>query len=164
MAEAPADSELIAIIDDAQTIAIVGASNNPVKPSLFVATYFASRGKRIIPVNPLKAGETLLGETILADLSDIPPGTRVDMIDIFRRSEFVPAIVDQAIELFVPGLQTIWMQYGVRHEQAAAKARAAGLKVVQDKCPKVEHMRLSGAPNPFGLRGGVSSKLRQVRD
>ena len=157
---APSDQDLIAIIDRANTIAIVGASNNPVKPSLFVATYFASRGKRIIPINPQKAGEKLLGETILADLSDIPADTNVDMIDIFRRSEFVPAIVDQAIELFVPGLQTIWMQYGVRHEEAAAKARAAGLNVVQDKCPKVEHMRLSGAPNPFGLRGGVSSKLR----
>lgn len=154
------DQDLISIIDKARTIAIVGASNNPVKPSLFVATYFASRGKRIIPINPSKAGQKLLDETILADLSEIPSGTPVDMIDIFRRSEHVPAIVDQAIQLFVPGLQTIWMQYGVRHEEAAAKARAAGLNVVQDKCPKVEHMRLSGAPNPFGLRGGVSSKLR----
>lgn len=154
------DQDLITIIDNAKTIAIVGASNNPVKPSLFVATYFASRGKRIIPINPAKAGQDLLGETILADLSEIPDDVRVDMIDIFRRSELVPDIVDQAIELFVPGLQTIWMQYGVHHEEAAAKARAAGVNVVQDKCPKVEHMRLSGAPNPFGLRGGVSSKLR----
>ncbi|MBT8418198.1 MAG: CoA-binding protein, partial [Silicimonas sp.] len=72
----------------------------------------------------------------------------------------VPAIVDQAIDLFVPGLKTIWMQYGVRHAEAAEKARQAGLKVVEDRCPKVEHMRLSGAPNPFGLRVGVSSKMR----
>lgn len=160
MTDSVDDQDLITIIDNAKTIAIVGASNNPVKPSLFVATYFASRGKRIIPINPAKAGQDLLGETILADLSEIPDDVRVDMIDIFRRSELVPDIVDQAIELFVPGLQTIWMQYGVRHEEAAAKARAAGVNVVQDKCPKVEHMRLSGAPNPFGLRGGVSSKLR----
>ncbi|WP_413720613.1 CoA-binding protein [Silicimonas sp. MF1-12-2] len=156
----PNDADLIRIIDEAKTIAIVGASNNPVKPSLFVATYFTSRGKRIIPINPSKAGESLNGETILADLSDIPSDTVVDMIDIFRRPEFVPAIVDQALDLFLPGLKTIWMQYGVRHEEAAAKARSAGLNVVQDKCPKVEHMRLCGAPNPFGLRGGVSSKLR----
>ena len=160
MTETPGDSELITILDAARTIAIVGASNDPVKPSLFVATYFASRGKRIIPINPSRAGETLLAETILADLSDIAPGTQVDMIDIFRRSEFVPAIVEQAIELFVPGLQTIWMQYGVSHQAAAARARAAGLNVVENKCPKVEHMRLSGAPIPFGLRSGVSSKLR----
>ena len=160
MVDNPGDAELISIIDQAKTIAIVGASNNPVKPSLFVATYFASRGKRIIPVNPGRAGDKLLGETILADLSEIPEGTRVDMIDIFRRSEFAPGIVDQAIRLFVPGLQTIWMQYGVRNDEAAARARAAGLNVVQDRCPKVEHMRLSGAPNPFGLRGSVSSRLR----
>lgn len=156
----PSDAELLAIIDAANTIAIVGASNNPVKPSLFVATYFQSRGKKIIPINPTKAGELVLGETILADLSEIPKETRVDMIDIFRRSEAVPGIVEQAIELFVPGLQTIWMQYGVRHAEAAEKARQAGLNVVEDRCPKVEHMRLSGAPNPFGLRGGVSSRLR----
>lgn len=160
MAESPSDFDLISMIDQANTIAIVGASNNPVKPSLFVATYFASRGKRIIPINPSKAGETLLDETILADLSDIPPGTQIDMIDIFRRSEFVPDIVETAIRLFVPGLKTIWMQYGVHHDEAAARAREAGLNVVQNKCPKVEHMRLSGAPNPFGLRSGVSSKLR----
>ncbi|NND18867.1 MAG: CoA-binding protein [Silicimonas sp.] len=157
---APSDTDLLAILNETDTIAIVGASNNPVKPSLFVATYFHSRGKRIIPVNPVKAGETLLGETILGDLSEIPKEIQVDMIDIFRRSDHVPAIVDQAIELFVPGLKTIWMQYGVRHAEAADKARQAGLKVVEDRCPKVEHMRLSGAPNPFGLRVGVSSKMR----
>lgn len=156
----PSDAEIIRAIDRARTIAIVGASNDPIKPSLFVATYFKSRGKRIIPVNPRRAGERLLGETILGDLSDIPSETQVDMVDIFRRAEFVPAIVEQAIELFAPGLQTIWMQFGVRHEDAARRAREAGLLVVQDRCPKVEHMRLSGAPNPFGLRGGVSSRLR----
>lgn len=158
--ENPPDRELLAIIDAARTIVIVGASNNPVKPSLFVATYFHGRGKRIIPINPAKAGQQVLGQTILADMSDIPGDVQVDMIDIFRRSDAVPAIVDQAIDLFVPGLQSIWMQYGVRHEEAAQKARDAGLKVVQDRCPKVDHMRLSGAPNPFGLRAGVSSKLR----
>lgn len=160
MTDNPTDKDLLAIINAAKTIVVVGASNNPVKPSLFVSTYFHGRGKRIIPINPGKAGQEVLGETILADMSEIPDDVQVDMIDIFRRSEAVPEIVDQAIELFVPGLQTIWMQYGVRHEAAAEKARAAGVNVVQDRCPKVDHMRLSGAPNPFGLRGGVSSKLR----
>lgn len=154
------DAELLEILNETKTIAMVGASNNPVKPSLFVATYFASRGKRVIPINPVKAGETLLGETILSHLSEIPSETQVDMVDIFRRSDAVPEIVDDAIRHLVPGLKSIWMQYGVRHEEAAKVARAAGLKVVEDRCPKVEHMRLSGAPNPFGLRRGVSSRLK----
>lgn len=160
MPDATSDNNIKRILDAASTILIVGASNDPVKPSLFVATYFASRGKRIIPVNPMRAGQLLLGETILADMAEVPRGTQVDMVDIFRRSEAVPDIVAQAIELFVPGLKSIWMQYGVRHAEAAALARAAGLDVVEDRCPKVEHMRLSGASNPFGMRSGVSSKLR----
>lgn len=159
----PSDSEILAIIDETQTIVIVGASTNPVKPSLFLATYFSNRGKRIIPVNPARAGETLCGQTVLADMSEIPPGTPVDMIDIFRRSDFVPGIVDQAIELFVPGLKSIWMQYGVTHAEAAQKARAAGVRVVQDRCPKVDHMRLSGQSVPFGVRARVSSKLPRLR-
>ena len=156
------DAEILAIIDEAKTIAVVGASTNPVKPSLFLATYFARRGKRIIPVNPAYAGETLCGETVLADMSEIPPGTEVDMIDIFRRSEFVPDIVDQAIDLFVPGLKTIWMQYGVTHSGAADRARSVGLKVVEDRCPKVDHMRLAGGSVPFGIAGRVSSKLPRL--
>ncbi len=160
MPDATSDADLLAILEETKTIAMVGASNNPVKPSMFVATYFNSRGKRIIPVNPARMGQTLFGEDFVADLSEIPPDAHVDMVDIFRRSEHVPDVVDEALEHLLPGLKSIWMQYGVRHEEAAAKARAAGLRVVEDRCPKVEHMRLSGAPNPFGLRGGVSSKLR----
>ena len=137
-------------------------STNPVKPSLFLATYFSSRGRKIIPINPAIAGETLCGETVLADLSEIPAGTQVDMIDIFRRSEFVPDIIDQALGRLLPGLRTIWMQYGVRHDRAAEKARAAGVTVVQDRCPKVDHMRLSGGATPFGISGRVSSKLPRL--
>lgn len=154
------DADLLRIVNEARTIALVGASKNPVRPSFFLATYFNSRGKRIIPVNPGLVGEELFGEPFVGSLADIPGGTPVDMVDIFRRSEEVPAIVDEAIGTLMPGLGTIWMQYGVRNEAAAARARAAGLTVVQDRCPKVEHMRLSAGLLSVGVRTGtISSRL-----
>lgn len=158
------DTTLRAILEDCKTIAMVGASTNPVRPSLFVATYFNSRGRRVIPINPAQAGQELFGEPVLAQLSDIPKGTPVDMVDIFRRSESAPAIVDEALEHLMPGLKVIWMQYGVRNAEAARKARDAGLAVVEDRCPKVEHMRLLGGTNLAGLGGGrVYSKLPLAR-
>ena len=163
MPDDTSDADLRAILDATKTIAMVGASTNPVKPSFFVATYFNSRGRRIIPVNPGLAGQTLFGEPIVASLADIPDGTQVDMVDIFRRSEAVPDIVSAAIAHLLPGLKTIWMQFGVRNEAAADEARAAGLSVVQDRCPKVEHMRLWGGLNPAGLKTGViSSRLPRL--
>lgn len=154
------DTDILKIIDSARVIAIVGASNNPVRPSLFVATYFNSRGKRIIPVNPALVGQSLFGSPFVASLAEIPSNAGVDMVDIFRSAEHVPAIVDEALAHLMPGLRTIWMQYGVRHEAAAARARAAGLDVVEDKCPKVEHMRLSGSPLTVGVKtGAISSRL-----
>ncbi|MEM6825677.1 MAG: CoA-binding protein [Pseudomonadota bacterium] len=160
MTEAHSNARLLEIIDEAQTIAMVGASNNPVRPSFFVATYFNSRGRRIIPVNPMLVGEGLFGEPFLASISDIPKGTAVDMVDIFRRSDEVPAIVDEALEHLIPGLRTIWMQYGVSHADAAQRARASSLNVVENRCPKVDHMRLAGALNSAGVKTGVvSSRL-----
>ncbi|MCV6592658.1 MAG: CoA-binding protein [Silicimonas sp.] len=153
------DATLRRILEGTKTIAMVGASTNPVRPSMFVATYMSSRGRRVIPINPVQAGQTLLGEPVLASLADIPAGTQVDMVDIFRRSEAVPEVVDEALEC-LPGLKCIWMQFNVRHAEAAAKARAAGVLVVEDRCPKVEHMRLMGGTNLAGLGGGrISSKL-----
>ncbi len=157
------DTDILRIIDESRTIAMVGASNNPVRPSLFVATYFNSRGKRIIPVNPVLVGESLFGEPFVATLGDIPAGAGVDMVDIFRASDHVPAIVDEALQYLMPGLRTIWMQYGVRHAEAAETARAAGLEVIEDRCPKVDHMRLSGSPLTVGVKtGAVSSKLPKL--
>ncbi len=154
------DATLRTILANSQTIAMVGASTNPVRPSLFVATYFSSRGRRVIPINPAQAGQTLLGEPVLAGLADIPDGTPVDMLDIFRRSDAVPDILDEALAHLMPGLKYVWMQYGVRNAEAAAKARAAGLIVVEDRCPKVEHMRLIGGTNLAGLGSGrISSRL-----
>ncbi len=160
MQDAQKDDALIRIVEASRVIAMVGASLNPLRPSFFVATYFNSRGKRIIPVNPQLLGQALFGVPFVGSLSEIPKEEGVDMVDIFRRSEEVPAIVDAALAHLMPGLRTIWMQYGVTHEAAAEKARAAGLEVVQDRCPKVEHMRLSGGLASAGVKTGmISSRL-----
>jgi len=140
-----------------KTIAMVGVSTNPVRPSFFVARYLVLKGFTVIPVNPVYAGQELLGRTILADLSDV--SEPVDMVDIFRRSEQVPEIVDAAME-HLNGLQTVWMQIGVHHAEAAAEAEAAGLTVIQNRCPKIEYQRLFGELRMGGFATGViSSKL-----
>ena len=137
------DAKISEIFKSARVIACVGASKNEIRPSNYVSQYLLSRGYRVIPVNPGLAGEELWGETVYADLASIPPETAVDFVDIFRRSEAVPAIVDQAIQ-HLPKVQTIWMQLGIRHAEAAKCAKEAGLDVVQDRCPKIEFPRLFG--------------------
>ena len=130
-------SDIARIARETRTIAVVGLSPKPDRPSHGVARFLQARGYRVIPVNPGHAGESILGETTYAALSDIPKDADVDMVDIFRRSEAVPAIVDEALAE-LPALQTIWMQIGVMHAEAAEKARAAGKTVVQNRCPKIE--------------------------
>ena len=160
MAEDYDDAFLRQVLEQAQTIVMVGASTNPVRASYFVASYLNARGRRIIPINPAQAGETLFGETVLADMAEVETGTEVDMIDVFRRSDYVPAIVAQALELFQPGLKSIWMQFNVVHEGAAETARTAGVDVVMDRCPKVELARLSREIGAVGIRSNVlSSRL-----
>lgn len=140
-----------------KTIAVVGVSANPVRPSYFVARYLGLKGYRVIPVNPGLAGQTLLGEVVHPDLSQVPDD--VDMVDIFRRSDAVPAIVDDALARW-PDLAAIWMQIGVTHAQAATKAQARGVTVIQDRCPKIEYQRLMGELRMAGFNTGVlSSKL-----
>lgn len=151
------DAHLRKLLKRIKVVAVVGASSNPVKASYFVARYLSLRGMRVIPVNPGRAGKVLFGETVRADLSELPP--EVDMVDIFRRSEAVPEMVDQALE-HLPNLQTIWMQIGVEHAEAAAKARDAGIDVVMNRCPKIEYQRLFGELRMAGFNTGViSSKL-----
>ena len=148
---------LKAILRRTKTIAVVGVSANPVRPSYFVARYLKLKGYRVIPVNPGLAGQTLFEETVHADLTALPEG--VDMLDIFRRSEFVPDLVTEAMA-HIPTLQTIWMQIGVEHAEAAATAEAAGLDVVQNRCPKIEYQRLFGELRMGGFNTGIiSSKL-----
>lgn len=140
----PSDAVLREILTTTRVVAVVGISPNPARPSHSVARFLAQCGYRVIPVNPGHAGETLLGETVWPDLAAIPAGIEVDMVDIFRRSEAVPDIVDAALR-HLPALRTIWMQIGVEHPGAAARAEARGIRVVQNRCPKIEHPRLLGA-------------------
>lgn len=151
------DGFLREILSTTKVVALVGASANPVRPSYFVQRYLGLKGFRVIPVNPGLAGQELLGETVYGSLTDIPDD--VDMIDIFRRSEAVPAIVDEALERF-PNLKVVWMQIGVENAEAAAKAEARGVKVVQNRCPKIEYQRLFGELRKGGFNTGIiSSKL-----
>ena len=151
------DTQLKNILTQTKRIAVVGASLNPVRPSYYVTRYLKAKGYDIVPVNPAHAGKTLLGVTVVSQLSDIEGG--VDMVDIFRRSETVPEIVDEALEVF-PDLATIWMQIGVQHAEAAANAEAKGLTVIQNRCPKIEYQRLFGELRMGGFATGIiSSKL-----
>ncbi|MDO5620632.1 MAG: CoA-binding protein [Paracoccus sp. (in: a-proteobacteria)] len=134
------DSDIARIARETRTIAVVGLSPKEDRPSYGVARYLQSQGFRVIPVNPGHAGEKILGETTYADLASIPGDAGVDMVDIFRRSDAVEPIVDEALAV-LPGLKTVWMQLGVTNEAAAEKARAKGVTVVQDHCPKIEFPR-----------------------
>ncbi|MEL7151835.1 MAG: CoA-binding protein [Pseudomonadota bacterium] len=154
------DAFMRRVLEDAQVIAMVGASTNPVRASYFVASYLSARGRRVIPINPAQAGEELFGERVLSSLDEIEGP--VDMLDIFRRSDHVPEIVDEALTHLMPGLKSVWMQFGVVHEGAAAKAEAAGLDVVMDRCPKVEMARLNREIGAVGIASGViSSRLNR---
>ncbi len=157
MSESYSDSLLREILTRTRRVAVVGVSLNPVRPSYYVARYLSLKKFEVVPVNPGHAGETLFGQTVVARLSDIEGD--VDMVDIFRRSEHVPPIVEEALEVF-PGLRTIWMQIGVVHEGAAEMARARGVDVVMNRCPKIEYQRLFGELRMGGFNTGViSSKL-----
>ena len=156
---APTDAELREILSTTRVIACVGVSPNPVRPSHYVARYLTLKGYRVIPVNPGHAGETLFGETVAGRLSDIPPEAKVDFLDIFRRSEHVLPVVEEALAA-LPDLRTVWMQIGVENAAAAALAQSRGLRVVQDRCPKIEYQRLFGELRMGGFATGmISSRL-----
>jgi uncharacterized protein len=131
----PPDETIKVMLATPQTVAVVGCSPNPERDSHRIAKLLKARGHRVIPVNP--GHRAILGETCYASLRDIPE--QVDMVDIFRRSEHVSPIVDEAIEV---GARIVWMQLGVIDERAAAKAQSAGLTVVMDRCPAIEYRRL----------------------
>ena len=155
----PSDDDLRAIFARTRVIACIGVSMNPVRPSFYVARYLGLKGFRVLPVNPVAAGERLSGETVAESLTALPDRDSVDMIDIFRRSEFVPPIVDEALAV-LPNLKTVWMQIGVQNAEAAAKAEARGITVIQNRCPKIEYQRLHGELRMGGFATGViSSKL-----
>lgn len=135
------DDEIRDLLGSVRTIAMVGASDNPARPSYGVMAFLQGQGYRVIPVNPAITGEHVHGEFVFDSLSEI--GVPIDMVDIFRNSEAAGAVVDAAI---AAGAKAVWMQLGVVNEAAAARAEAAGLKVVMDHCPKIEIARLGLPP------------------
>jgi uncharacterized protein len=134
------DTYIRGILNTVKTIAMVGVSANTSRPSYFAFKYLLERGYRMIPVNPGLAGGELLGQKVYARLADIPEP--IDMVDIFRASQYAPAIVKEALALS-PRPQVIWMQLGIRNDEAARLAEDNGLKVVMNRCPKIEYGRLS---------------------
>jgi uncharacterized protein len=146
------------ILQDVKVIAMVGASSNEVRPSYLVMKYLQGKGYSVIPVNPGLAGQMLLGEKVYASLKDIPKP--VDMVDIFRNSEAAGPIVDEALAL-QPRPKVIWMQLMVRNDDAASRAEAQGIKVVMNRCPKMEYGKLSGEWAWVGGNSGIISSRKQ---
>jgi uncharacterized protein len=144
------------ILRQARTIAMVGLSSNPFRPSHFAAIYMLAEGYEVIPVNPRE--REILGRRCYPSLRDLP--MPVDIVDIFRDPQAVPPIVEEAIAI---GAKVVWMQLGVINEEAARRAREAGLEVVMDACVKIEHARFFGGLNTIGLNTGVISSRRMER-
>ena len=145
--------DLRRILTDYKRVAIVGLSADWSRPSNFAAKYLIDHGFEVIPVNPKY--DEILGQKCYADLEDIP--TPVDIVDLFQRVDRIPPFVDQAIKI---GAKVVWMQLGIIHEEAAQKARDAGLEVVMDRCMKIEYARLFGGLNTIGVNTGVISAQR----
>lgn len=146
------------ILRSVKTIALVGASNNEVRPSYFVLKYLLDKGYEVTPVNPGLAGQEILGRRVYQTLKDIPHP--IDMVDIFRNSQAAGAITDEALTL-TPLPKVIWMQLTVRNDEAAARAEAKRLKVVMNRCPKMEYGKLSGEWGWVGGNSGLISSRRQ---
>jgi len=155
------DALIRSILADVRTIAMVGTSANTNRPSYFVMKYLQEKGYRVIPVNPTQAGNTILGETVYASLADVPEP--FDMVDVFRGSEAAGGVVDEALAIAADkGVKVVWMQLGVRNAAAAARAEAAGLTVIMDRCPKIEYGRLGGELGWYGVNSGVISSKRRA--
>jgi len=148
------DDLIKSILRSTKTIAMVGASGNEMRPSYFAMMYLLAKSYQVHPINPGMAGKTILGRTVYASLKDVP--APVDMVDIFRSPDAAPGIVAEALaEKDRLGIKVIWMQLGVINEEAASMARAAGLTVVMDRCPKIEHGRFSGEIGWMGVNRRV---------
>lgn len=158
------DEDIRKVLSQTRTIAMVGASGDWKRPSYFAMKYLQKKGFRVIPVNPTRAGDEILKETVYGSLKDVPDN--FEMVDIFRGAEAANAIVDEAIDCKdEKGIKAIWMQLGVRNDAAAARAEAAGLTVIMNRCPKIEYGRLSGELGWGGINSGIisSKPLRRPR-
>jgi predicted CoA-binding protein len=149
------DAYLRGVLASVRVIAMVGASPHWNRPSYFAMKYLQDKGYRVIPVNPRAQGETILGEKVYGALAEIPD--KIDMVDVFRNSDAAGPIVDEAIAV---GAKVVWMQLGVRNDAAAARAEAAGLTVVMNRCPKIEYSRLHGELAWSGVNTGIISSKR----
>ncbi len=154
------DGYIRGILTDVKSVAIVGASANPARPSYFVTKYLSERGFEVYPVNPGQAGKTIAGRMTYARLADVP--APIDMVDVFRAAEHLPAVLDEVLTL-LPLPKVLWMQQGVRHEEAAIQAEAAGMQVVMNRCPKIEYGRLSGEIGWTGVNSRTISSKRPQR-
>ena len=151
------DALMASVLGSVRSIAMVGASANPARPSSLVLRYLVAHGYRVFPVNPGLTGGHIMGLPVHARLADVPEP--VDMVDVFRNSESAGSVVDEALAL-EPRPRVVWMQLGVRNEAAAARAEAAGLTVIMDRCPKIEFGRLSGEIGWSGVNSRVLSAKR----
>jgi len=153
------DDYIRSVLDQVKSIALVGASANIARPSYFVLKYLLAKGYRVTPVNPGLAGQQILGQTVAPTLDAIE--TQIDMVDVFRNSDAALGIVRDCVRLKDKlGLKVVWMQLSVRNDEAARLAEAAGLKVVMNRCPKIEYGRLSGEIGWTGVNAGVISSKR----
>ena len=153
--DAYTDDYIRGILNSVRSFAIVGASANTVRPSYFVVKYLLEKNYTVLPVNPGMAGKEILGQQVYASLRDIP--VSVDVAEIFRNSEAAFGITEEAIEI---GAKVVWMQLGVRNDDAARMAEEAGLKVVMNRCPKIEYARLAGEIGWIGVNSGSISSAR----
>lgn len=151
------DASIRGILTSSRTFACVGMSADPVRPSHYVGLYLHRRGYRVVSVNPSLAGRTLFDEPACASLTEVQGP--VDVLDVFRRSEAVPEIVEEALRT-LQGLRCVWLQIGVRSAEARVMCREAGVGFVEDRCPKIEHQRLFGELRKGGLVTGIVSSRR----
>ena len=150
------DKFIIDVLKDSKLVAMVGASASWNRPSFFAMKYMQQKGFRVIPVNPGVAGKTILGEVAVASLDEIEEP--IDMVDIFRNSKAADQITDDAIKV---GAKIVWMQLGVRNDEAAKRAEDAGLRVVMNRCPKIEYARLNGELSWHGINSHVITSKRR---
>jgi uncharacterized protein len=155
------DAYIAGILGEAKTIAMLGASAGTSRPSYFAMKYLLGKGYKVIPVNPTLSGQQILGQKVVASLADLEPP--IDIVDVFRNSAAALEVTREALALKDRlGIKVIWMQLGVRNDEAAAEAEAAGLKVVMNRCPKIEYGRLSGEIGWAGVNAGTISSKRPL--
>jgi predicted CoA-binding protein len=157
--DAYSDQYVRSILTSSKTVAMVGASDNVARPSYFVLKYLINKRYRVFPINPGIAGTELLGRMVYASLSEVPEP--IDILDVFRKSEAIPGIIDEALKLN-PKPKVIWMQLGLRDDASAARAEAAGIKVVMNRCMKIEYGRLCGEIGWMGVNSRTLSSKKPI--